>query len=305
MSLVLLCPGQGGQHPAMFDRVRGQATAQPVLQQLAAVLGAPAQDIAAGAERFRNVRAQPLVCGGALAHWLALRDTLPRPLAVAGYSAGELAAHAVAGSFSATQCLSLAVQRARLMDAASPGDAGLLAVLGLDRRTVDALCIAHGLAVAIVNGPDHVVLGGRRPALQALQAQATQSGARCVPLPVDVPAHTALLHEAAVQFSRVLAGERLQAPTLPLLAGIDGRRVGSAAAVVATLGAQIEQTVHWQDVIAQAVERGGRVFLELGPGSALARRVLDLQPRLQARSVDDFQTLQGVVDWVAAACARA
>jgi [acyl-carrier-protein] S-malonyltransferase len=63
--------------------------------------------------------------------------------------------------------------------------------------------------------------------------------------------------------------------------------------------------VQWQQVLAQAVERGGKVFLELGPGSALSRRVRELHPQLQARSVEDFRTLEGVREWVDAACARA
>ena len=305
MTLVILCPGQGGQHPRMFERVLGEAAAQPMLEQVQAMLGVPAQGLAAREDRFHNALAQPLVCAGALAHWQVLRQALPRPCVVAGYSAGELAAHAVAGSFSATQCLGLAVERAKVMDAASPGDAGLLAVLGLGRAAIDALCLQHGLSVAIINGPDHVVVGGRQADLSALQADATAAGARTVALPVSVPAHTPLLHAAAAQFAALLAQAPVQAPALTLLAGIDGRRVADRQAVIETLGAQIAQAVQWEDVIAQAVERGGRVFLELGPGSALARRVVDLQPRLQARSVDDFQTLQGVVDWVAAACARA
>lgn len=305
MSLVILCPGQGGQHADMFARMLTHPAAQPLLQQANALLGAAPQDVGAGATRFQNAVAQPLVCAGALSHWLALRDHLPRPCAVAGYSAGELAAHAVAGSMALEACLPLARTRAQLMDAASPADGGLLAVLGLDRDRIDALCTAHDVAVAIVNGPDHVVLGGHRAALQAAQADAQARGARTVELPVAVPAHTALLQSAADAFAETLAAQPLQIPALTLLAGIDGRRVGSRDAVVQTLAAQIATTVRWQDVIGQAVERGGRVFLELGPGRALSRRVLELQPRLQARSVEDFQTLDGVVDWVRAACARA
>ena len=34
MSLALLCPGQGAQHPAMFDHVRGMAARRLVLGQI-------------------------------------------------------------------------------------------------------------------------------------------------------------------------------------------------------------------------------------------------------------------------------
>ena len=71
MSLVLLCPGQGGQHPDMFKRVRANAQAQPVLDLASTLLGAPVAQMAADASRFHNAVAQPLVCAAALAHWAA------------------------------------------------------------------------------------------------------------------------------------------------------------------------------------------------------------------------------------------
>jgi len=305
MSLVLLCPGQGGQHPGMFERVRGHALAQPVLDLADELLGTPVEQIAADTMRFRNALAQPLVCTAALAHWAALRNSLPTITAVAGYSAGELAAHAVAGSFDMATCLRLARKRARLMDAATPDDAGLLAVIGLDDVRIARLCAAHGIFLAIVNGPDHVVLGGARASLAAAADDAAANGARTVPLPVCVPAHTPLLTAAAQGFEDLLHSVELRAPQLRLLAGIDGRLVGDVERVVATLSAQIAQPLQWQTVLQQAVERGGRVFLELGPGAALSRRARELHPQLEARSVEDFQTLEGVLEWVDRACARA
>lgn len=305
MSLVLLCPGQGGQHPGMFARVGDDARAQPILAQASEVLGTPVEALAADEHGFRNALAQPLVCAAALAHWAALRDRLPTITAVAGYSAGELAAHAIAGSFDSTACLQLAARRAALMDAASPADAGLIAVIGLAADEIALLCAEHAVHLAIVNGPDHVVLGGLRSALEAAAAAAVRHGARTVSLPVDVPAHTPLLAPAAQAFEAALGETALQPPRLRLLAGIDGSSVVDVARVVHTLAAQIARTVQWQQVLAQAVERGGKVFLELGPGSALGRRVRELHPQLQARSVEDFRTLEGVREWVDAACARA
>ena len=152
MSLALLCPGQGAQHPAMFDRVRGIAAARAVLDAASDALGRDVFAVAAADDRFDNAQAQPLLCAASIAHWHALRGAVPDPIVVAGYSIGELAAHAVAGSFDATTCLSLSAQRARLMDAASPAGAGMQAILGLDRQTLQPLCDTYGAHVAIANG---------------------------------------------------------------------------------------------------------------------------------------------------------
>jgi [acyl-carrier-protein] S-malonyltransferase len=45
---------------------------------------------------------------------------------------------------------------------------------------------------------------------------------------------------------------------------------------------------------------GCTVFLELGPGAALARMVAETLPGAEARSVDGFRTVEGVARWVAA-----
>ena len=89
-----------------------------------------------------------------------------------------------------------------------------------------------------------------------------------------------------------------------VLAGIDARAVNTPQAVVSSLSAQIARTVRWHDVLVQAAERGARVFLELGPGSALARMARELLPACEARSVEDFHSLDGAAEWVSAACER-
>lgn len=299
MSFALLCPGQGGQHPGMFAPIAGNGPAGAVLDGAARVLGVPPIELAAQPETiFRNRIAQPLVCAAILGRWAALETRLPRPSMVLGYSVGELAAHAIAGTFAIETCLRLAQQRADCMDAASPPGGGLVAVQGLSRTQVEALCTALGVAVAIVNGPDHVVLGGPGNALDAAEAQVRSLGARAVRLAVSVPAHTRWLTDAAEAFGRVLAATPMRSPMCPVLAGIDGRPVMAADKAAFTLAAQIAQTIQWQACMTQATERGATVLLELGPGSALTRIARTLYPNCVVRSVDDFGSLDGVVAWV-------
>lgn len=304
MSLALLCPGQGAQHAAMFDRVRVLPAAGDVLDAASAVLGRDVFAAAADDARFDNALAQPLLCAASLAHWQGLREQVPVPVVVAGYSIGELAAHAVAGGLDASTCLALAAQRARLMDAASPADAGMQAVLGLERHALQPLCDAHGAYVAIANGQDHFIVGGTHTALQALADAARAQGAEIRPLPVHVPAHTPLLAAAVAPFAAALTASPLQVPRLPLLAGIDARPVRDRAAAVHSLSAQLAQTIEWAQVMRQAFERGARVFLQLGPGNALARMVAPSYPCCEVRAVEEFQSLDGAAAWVRSALER-
>ncbi|HEL7752050.1 MULTISPECIES: malonate decarboxylase subunit epsilon [Stenotrophomonas] len=304
MSLALLCPGQGAQHPAMFDRVRDLAAARPVLDATSELLGRDVFAAATADDRFDNVQAQPLLCAASLAHWQGLREVLPTPTVIAGYSIGELAAHAIAGSIDAATCLALSAQRAHLMDAASPDDAGLQAVLGVDRIATQRLCDAHGAFIAIASGYDHFIVGGAWRSLHALAEDAQSHGAEIRPLPVHVPAHTPLLAGAVAPFAAALEAASLQAPRLPLLAGIDARPVRDRATMVHTLSAQLAQTIEWAQVMRQAFERGARVFLQLGPGNALARMIAPAYPCCEVRAVEEFHSLEGAAAWVHSALER-
>jgi len=304
MSLALLCPGQGAQHPAMFDRMRDLAAARPVLDATSELLGRDVFAAATADDRFDNVQAQPLLCAASLAHWQGLREVLPTPTVIAGYSIGELAAHAIAGSIDAATCLALSAQRAHLMDAASPDDAGLQAVLGVDRIATQRLCDAHGAFIAIANGHDHFIVGGAWRSLHALAEDAQSHGAEIRPLPVHVPAHTLLLAGAVAPFAAALEAASLQAPRLPLLAGIDARPVRDHATMVHTLSAQLAQTIEWAQVMRQAFERGARVFLQLGPGNALARMIAPAYPCCEVRAVEEFHSLEGAAAWVHSALER-
>jgi [acyl-carrier-protein] S-malonyltransferase len=304
MSLALLCPGQGAQHPAMFDRLRNVAVAREALDACRRVLDRDPLDAAAAEDRFDNAQAQPLLCAASVGHWLALREHVPVPALVAGYSIGELAAHCVGGSVDTATCLALAAQRAQRMDNASPVGAGMQAVLGLQREPLQALCQAHGVYIAIANGKDHFIVGGTRERLQALADAARTQRAEVRPLPVHVPAHTPLLASAAESFARVLALAPVHAPRVPVLAGIDARPVRDTAAVVHTLSAQLAQSIEWAQVMRQLYERGARVFLQVGPGTALARMVAADYPCCEVRAVEEFQHLDGAAAWVHSALAR-
>ena len=140
MTLGILCPGQGAQHPDMLSMLGGEPAAEAVLAAAQAVLGRDLQQLVSqgGDEIHRNVVAQPLLCASQLATWSALRDRLPTPRVFAGYSVGELAAYACAGALDAREVVDLARRRAEAMDRACPEPSGLLAVRGITRERLDA-----------------------------------------------------------------------------------------------------------------------------------------------------------------------
>ena len=299
MGLGILCPGQGAQSSAMLDLLAGDR-ARAMLDLAAATLGAHPRELVAGppARLFENVIAQPLVCAVTLAAWAELGPHLPPPLVAAGYSVGELAAHACAGTLAPEALFPLARSRADVMDAACGRPNGLVAVRGLPAAILEPLCARHGVWMAIVNGPDRIVVGGLLDPLAAFSGQVEGLGGGLTPLAISVASHTPLMTPALAPFGAILAGTRLSRPDIPILAGIDGTSVLSAERIRDVLVHQLDQPIQWWSCLQALQERGCTVLLELGPGSTLARMATDLFPRMEARSVADFKTLDGVVRWV-------
>ncbi|MGW8393024.1 ACP S-malonyltransferase [Pseudoduganella sp. HUAS MS19] len=291
--LLILCPGQGSQHAAMYDLARGDSHGAALLAQLAPLL----PDLSCPEAMFGNRAAQPAVVASSLAMWEALRRDCRQPALVAGYSVGELTAYAVAGALSPERTILLAAQRAALMDACV--DAGsahaMLAISGRRTATLRPLLATHGFQIAIENGEDSCVVGG----LAADAAVMSIPGARVVRLPLAIASHTLYLQGAVEPFARLLAREEFDTLQAPVLGGIDAVPIGDKETAVSHLARQLAEPIVWSECMDACAERGITAALELGPGNALSKMLSTRHPGIECRSVADFRSLDGIRDWLA------
>jgi [acyl-carrier-protein] S-malonyltransferase len=300
MSLAILCSGQGAQHPRMLDLLADHPAAAEIIETGESRLGFRLRDVLAHPdETFRNAVAQPLICLTQLALWTALRPDAPGPVAFCGYSVGELGAYACADALDAAELARLSLARATLMDeAAAVRPGGMLAVQGLRRAEVEGLCAGRSAWIAIAIGEDEFVIGGENAVLEKLGKEFAERGAKPTRLKVGLASHTPLLSDAVEPFRTILGASSLTAPVTPVVAGIDAAWVVRREAAVDKLAQQLDHTIAWGACLDMLYERGCRVFLELGPGGALARMLQGRFAGNDARSVDDFRTLKGVSSWL-------
>ncbi|MYM34648.1 acyltransferase domain-containing protein [Duganella sp. FT94W] len=290
--LLLLCPGQGDQHPDMFKLARTNPAANTLADRL--LSGHAGDDI------YANRIAQPLIVAATLSMWEALRAHTPPPALVAGYSIGELAAYGVAGAIAPEQAVALAAQRAQWMDdcaSAAPGQA-LLTITGLTLASASKIAEQHNYHLSIETGEDSCIAGG--PAAQAdqLQQAIEAAGARSRRLPVAVASHTPYMRDAVAPFAQALRATPFQPLQAPVLAGIDAATVYDQDRAVDTLSRQLAEKIRWLACMDAAAEAGITVALELGPGGALSKMLQNRQPHIHTRSVADFRTLDGIVKWL-------
>jgi [acyl-carrier-protein] S-malonyltransferase len=290
--LLLLCPGQGGQHAGMLDLARTAPAAAKLLGECGLTAPEPAT-------MFENRIAQPLIVGATLAMWEALRRRVPAPTLVAGYSVGELSAYGVAGALAPTDAVRLAEVRATVMDAAAAnGSQALVAIGGMPVERVPALLHADGFELAIITGHDSCIAGGLAATVPHLENAVAAAGGRLQRLPVGIASHTSLMAPAVAPFAGALLAAPFHAQACPVLSGIGAEKIDSKARAVDTLSRQLSETIGWSDCMDAAAEAGVTVALELGPGAALARMMQARHPQIACRSVADFRSLDGIIGWI-------
>lgn len=309
MSLALICAGQGTLHAQMFDGLAEEPAAQPVLEVAAQLAGLKTLQLRAGFNESwssANRTAQLLVVGHALAAHAALAEQGVHAELHAGYSVGEIAASGCAEAWTATTALELTLSRAECMDQAcaqAGRPLGLLSLIGLEIAECERLAMAHGCAVSIINGPDHVVIGGTADGISAVEAQAPDLGAQTVRrLPVSIASHTPFMQPAVEPFAEILRKSDWRSPRCTVLSAIDGRPMLHKDMMVDLLSRQIAERLNWWECLQSLVEHGASVFLEIGPGRSLTRMANALLPGVPARAYEDFRSAAGAAKWVQRHC---
>lgn len=300
MRIAILFSGQGCQSPELLRDLRRHASpemATALEVMLPEVWCDP--DYAPGL-LFSNRVAQPLIFAHQMTVWNRLAEWVPEPLCLAGYSLGEMGASCASGVFPAIEGLRFCKARAHAMDAAVETKCGFVAILGLTEGRVLQVAKECGVFVAIQNSSRHHVLGGTCEALAKAETLALASGAtRTVTPMVSTPSHTPLLQCAGIEMERLLTPCASQIPLrFPNLRGIDGSRLWNRQDAVHALSRQIYTRLNWADCMQSVVEFRPDKILEIGPGNVLSRIATELGIAIPTRSVADFRTFEGLLEWL-------
>jgi [acyl-carrier-protein] S-malonyltransferase len=299
MQLALLFNGQGDQQPSHFERLRIEATPEMSAALERTVPRAWSAGTISISELQLNRIAQPLIFALQMNLWRQLSEALTAPVCVAGYSLGELAACCVAGCFSLEQGIELAAQRAACMDECVSSPSGLLAVRGVDADACEQIALRCGVEISIRNGAEHFVFGGESSKLEHAAGLAKSMGAaRVRMLGVTTPSHTSSLADASARFSERLEAFRTGTLGVPVVSAVDGKISRTAAQAADRLALQISTRMDWDACLDAVFEMQPEIVLEIGPGRALARMWEERRTGIPARAVDDFRSIQGILDWL-------
>jgi [acyl-carrier-protein] S-malonyltransferase len=309
MTVAFVFPGQASQEVGMGVALRQASRRADDLFRLAErVSELPIGDLCANGpldELTRTNVAQIAVVVTSLAAVAVLEECLgsrPNGTAVAGHSVGELAALCWAGALDEETTLRLVHERGRLMERDSvASDGTMVAVLGLDRVALEAICRDASTAtdetvqVANINAPGQIVLSGHRVAIQAASERATAQGARrVVPLNVGGPFHSVYMAPAAGDFRVVVESAAFKTPSTPIVLNTDARPTTDTARLREELPDQITRSVLWEDSLGALRDLGCSIFVELGPGQVLSGLIKRTLPDVKVVAAGTPDAIQNV-----------
>jgi [acyl-carrier-protein] S-malonyltransferase len=294
--LAILCPGQGHQHAHMFRFI------PETIASLEPYLTASYPDLMRSSELlFKNQNAQVLVVAAGYANWLKLKPYIPDPIAFLGYSVGELTAFACAGAINADDLLPLAHSRALIMDKAKAkqnASMGMLAVTDIDLKIVSICCRMHQVYIAIHISKNSFVLGGIRNHLEEASRFIKGRGGHVKILPIDLASHTPLMSDASNGFKKVLCATHFHRHFTPVISNLTGEKITTDVDAKIKLAKQLSHTLVFNKCLQVLSELLPTCVLELGPGRALANMFQNSNPNIPCRSMEEFRTIQGVVEWI-------
>jgi acyl transferase domain-containing protein/ubiquinone/menaquinone biosynthesis C-methylase UbiE len=189
---------------------------------------------------------------------------------VLGHSLGEYAAAYVAGMLPLGDAVRLVAERGRLTHQIATNGA-MVAVLGPYEIVAAEIERSGGaLTIAAYNGPEHYVISGPRPAVQAALGHFEKAGVEAKPLRVSYAAHSSLIDPVLPTFEKVLETVEFKPARVPLISNVTGLPGG-----IDELGnskywlTQMRAPVQFAKSISTLAAQGVTHFLEIGPHPVL------------------------------------
>jgi acyl transferase domain-containing protein len=191
------------------------------------------------------------------------------PAAMIGHSIGEYVAACLAGVFSLADALKLVAARGRLMQSL-PQDGAMLVAFAAEAEVAAFLNGADQVTVAVVNGPDNVVISGERAAVAAIGEQLDDAGIITRSLRVSHAFHSPLMAPILAEFREIAGQISYAAPQIPLISNVNGRFFANDAVPDADYWTDhIRLPVRYFDGLETLLAQEYNLFLEIGPKSIL------------------------------------
>ncbi len=299
--IAVVFPGQGSQYVGMGREINENFdVAQQTFKEASHTLGYDIANLSFNGpedELNKTFRTQPCILTVSTAVYRVLLSKGVKPKVVAGHSLGEYTALVAAEVLTFEDAVRLTEKRGHFMQEAVPEGQGLMAaILGLERRTIEEICLSiqSGYAApANFNCPGQIVIAGEKAAVEEAVNFCKDAGARrAVALSVSVPSHSRLMEDASRRLAELLDDIEFKDPRIPLVNNADAKFLDTKESIKESLIRQISSPLLWEDSIKAIAYSGVQTFVEVGPGRVLSGLIRRIVPDASVFNVEDIKSLE-------------
>jgi [acyl-carrier-protein] S-malonyltransferase len=294
-------PGQGSQSTGMgLDLYNSYHSAKEVFDEADASLDFSLSRLCFEGpeeELTKTHNVQPAILVVSIACLKALEEAaianFPSPTFVAGHSLGEYTALVAAGVLGLTDAVLLVRERGRLMyEAGLKNPGSMLAVIGLDKETVEDISLHSSTEISNINCPGQIVISGAAQALVEANKLAKIRGARAlIPLRVSGAFHSALMEPVIAEFSKVVSSFTFHPPVIPVISNVTTRPLTDIDSIKKELVKQLRNCIQWQGSVEYMMHSGVTTFYEIGPGRVLSGLIRRINPELQTFNISGIEDI--------------
>ena len=299
--IAFIFPGQGAQYIGMGeDFYKNNSVCREVYQTASEVTGLDMKELCFVENDKINITeyTQIALVTTEIAILRALENLGIKADVTAGLSLGEYAALAACGACKEEDIFRIVRKRGIYMQEAYPSGGGMTAVLGLDAKIIEKICVEQiGIVgIANYNCPGQIVISGEEIAVNEVSKLLQEAGAkRCIPLKVSGPFHSPLLAVAGSRLKEDLVTLNLKTPTIPYIANVTADYVTESSGIPELLELQVSSSVKWHQTIERMVADGITDFVEIGPGKTLAGFVKKISPQTNIINIEKYEDLDMAV----------
>jgi acyl transferase domain-containing protein/NAD(P)-dependent dehydrogenase (short-subunit alcohol dehydrogenase family)/acyl carrier protein len=231
------------------------------------------------------------------------------PDAVVGHSAGEVAAHYLAGVLTFEQAIQVIYHRSRLQQRTT--GLGRMLAVGMSAESFTQTMkdetldyVGSRVSVAAINSPSAVTVAGDSDVLEDIARRLEARGVFNRFLTVKVPYHTHYMDAIKDDLRAALDGLTPGTAAIPLYSTVTGERLDAYSAGAAYWWQNTRATVLFEPAVRRMLDDGYAHFVELGPHPVLAASLLETAAAHQTDAVvvasqrrddDDARTLMNCV----------
>ena len=299
--IAFIFPGQGAQYIGMGeDFYKNNSVCREVYQTASEVTGLDMKELCFVENDKINITeyTQIALVTTEIAILRALENLGIKADVTAGLSLGEYAALAACGACKEEDIFRIVRKRGIYMQEAYPSGGGMTAVLGLDAKIIEKICVEQiGIVgIANYNCPGQIVISGEEIAVNEVSKLLQEAGAkRCIPLKVSGPFHSPLLAVAGSRLKEDLVTLNLKTPTIPYISNVTADYVTESSGIPELLELQVSSSVKWHQTIERMVADGITDFVEIGPGKTLAGFVKKISPQTNIINIEKYEDLDMAV----------